>query len=185
MAGATFGRKGAAAAAPVGRRAQFIVPGKAGGPSAPAAPAADDALAQRREAFLADERARSGRNEEADPAKSAERAKKAGLPNFAGRKTLTAAYSFWLALSTISAHRFYLGRWITGVVQTVLWYVSLMFWMAGHDLALYPLVTGLTWIGIDLFLIPGMVRATNDRLEAKLYAADIQAAGSPPRRSPA
>ena len=180
MAGATFGRKGAAAAAPVGRRAQFLVP-----PAAPAAPPADDELAQRREAFLATERARADRTEEAEPVRSAARAKKAGLPSFAGRKTLTAAYSFWFALSMISAHRFYLGRWVTGIVQTVLWYVSMMFWMAGHELALYPLVTGLTWIGLDLFLIPGMLRATNDRLEARLYAADMQAAESQKQSSPA
>lgn len=169
MAGATFGRKGVAAAAPTGRRAQFVAT------AAPAAPSADDELARRREAFLAEERARSGRNQEVDPIESAERAKQAGLPSFPGRKSLSVAYALWFFLSVISAHRFYLGRWITGSVQTVLWYVSLMFWMAGHDLALYPLVTGLTWIGIDLFLIPGMLRAINERLEAKAYAADVQA----------
>ena len=166
MAGATFGRKGVAAAAPTGRRAQVV---------APAAPGADDELARRREAFLAEDRARAGRTGEADPFESAERAKKAGLPSFAGRKSLAVAYSLWFFLWVISAHRFYLGRWITGAVQTALWYVSLMFWMAGHDLALYPLMTGLTWIGIDLVLIPGMLRSVNERLEAKAYAAEAQA----------
>jgi TM2 domain-containing membrane protein YozV len=169
MAGATFGRKGAAVAAPTGRRAQFLAT------AAPAAANADDELALRREAFLAEERERSGRAEKADPIESAERAKKAGLPSFPGRKSLSVAYSLWFFLWVISAHRFYVGRWITGIVQTVLWYVSMMFWMAGHDLALYPLMTGLTWIVIDLFLIPGMVRAVNERLEAKAYAADAQA----------
>jgi TM2 domain-containing membrane protein YozV len=166
MAGATFGRKGAAAAAPVGRRAQFI---------APPAPGPDDEMAQRREAFVAAERARSGPARKADPMASAERAKKEGLPTFPGRKTLAVAYSFWFMLWAISAHRFYLGRWISGIVQTALWYVSLMFWMAGHDLAVYPLVTGLTWIGIDLFLIPGMLRAANERAEAKAYASEVAA----------
>ncbi len=166
MAGATFGRKGAAAAAPAGRRARFI---------APPVPGSDDEMALRREAFVAAERARSGQATKADPMASAERAKKEGLPAFPGRKTLAVAYSLWFMLWAISAHRFYLGRWITGIVQTLLWYVSLMFWMAGHDLALYPLVTGLTWIGIDLFLIPGLLRAANERVEAKAYAREVAA----------
>ena len=165
MAGATFGRKGAAANAPAGRRAQFI---------APPAPGSNDEMAQRREAFAAAERARSGRSETVEAIESAEQAKKQGLPTFPGRKSVAAAYGFWFGLWSISAHRFYLGRWITGIVQTTLWYVSLMFWMAGHDLALYPLVTGLTWIGIDLFLIPGMARAANERAEAKAYAAELK-----------
>jgi TM2 domain-containing membrane protein YozV len=170
MAGATFGRKGAIAAAPAGRRAQFLA-----GAAPSAAPSADDEMALRREAFLAEERARADSTEKSDPIESAERAKKAGLPSFPGRKSLSIAYSLWFFLSAISAHRFYLGHWIAGIAQTLLWYVSLMFWMAGHDLALYPLMTGLTWIVIDLFLIPGMVRATNERLEAKAYAAGAQA----------
>ena len=148
-------------ASPIGRRAQFL---------APAATSVEDEMARRREAFVAAERARAGNAVEADPIASAERAKQAGLPSFAGRKSLAAAYSFWFLLWVISAHRFYLGRWATGIAQTCLWYVSLMFWMAGHALAFYPMVTGLAWVIADLVLIPGMRRATNERLEAKFEA---------------
>ena len=119
MAGATFGRKGMADAAPSGRRAQFI---------APAARAGDE-MAARREAFVAAERARGGATE-IDPMASAARAKEIGLPTFPGRKSIALAYSLWFGLWAISAHRFYVNAWISGIAQTALWYVSLMFWMA-------------------------------------------------------
>ena len=84
MTGATFGRKGMAAAAPVGRRAQFVTS---------AAPSARDEIEECREAFLAAERTRADATAEADPIASAARAKEVGLPVFAGRKSVATAYS--------------------------------------------------------------------------------------------
>ncbi len=165
MAGTTFGRKGMEAAAPVGRRAQYFTPPPV---------AVEDALDRRREAFIAAERARAGEAAEAaDPMASAARAKEKGLPVFPGQKSARVAYSLWFFLGMISAHRFYLGRPITGVAQTCLWYVSLMFWMAGHELAFFPMVAGVSWLVADLLLIPGMTRAINEKLEAKAYAAEV------------
>ncbi len=163
MAGTTFGRKGMAAAAPVGRRAQYFTPPPA---------AVEGEFDRRREAFIAAERARVGEAAEADPMASAARAKEKGLPVFAGQKSAKVAYSLWFFLGMISAHRFYLGRPITGVAQTCLWYGGLMFWMAGHELALFPMVAGVSWLVADLLLIPGMARAVNEKLEAKAYAAE-------------
>lgn len=166
MTGATFGRKGMAAAAPIGRRAQFGMS---------AAPGARDEIEERLEAFLAAERMRANQAAEADPIASAARAKEAGLPVFAGRKSVATAYSLWFFLWMISAHRFYLKAPITGVAQTVLWYGSLMFWMAGYKPAVYPLVAGLTWIAADLILIPGMQRSINEKLQAKAEASAWEA----------
>ena len=176
MAGATFGRKGMADTAPSGRRAQFI---------APKAPVAANEAAARRDAFIAAERARSGTTAEADPMASAARAKEIGLPVFPGRKSVAVAYSLWFGLWAISAHRFYVKAWISGIAQTALWYVSLMFWMAGTKPAFYPLLAGLSWIAADLFLIPGMVRAHNERLQAEAEAKALGAkAGSESSETP-
>ncbi len=173
MAGATFGRKGMADAAPTGRRAQFIAPVAQSG----------DEMAARREAFVAAERARGGAAE-IDPMASAARAKEIGLPTFPGRKSVAVAYSLWFGLWAISAHRFYVKAWISGIAQTALWYVSLMFWMAGNKPAFYPLLAGLGWIAADLLLIPGMVRARNETLqrqaEMKALAPETDAATEAP-----
>ena len=173
MTGAKFGRKGMADAAPSGRRAQFI---------APVARAGEE-MAARREAFVAAERARGGAAE-IDPMASAERAKEIGLPTFSGRKSVAVAYSLWFGLWAISAHRFYVKAWISGIAQTALWYVSLMFWMAGHKPAFYPMLAGLSWIAADLLLIPAMVRARNEKLqtdaEMKALAPKFDAATEAP-----
>lgn len=67
-------------------------------------------------------------------------------------KTKGIAYLLWALclLGICGAHRFYTGRWITGLI----WFFTV----------------GLLGIGqiIDLFLIPGQVRAANldDQMEA-------------------
>lgn len=164
MAGATFGRKGVTApmAATPGRRAQFIAP-------AQPKPSAEDEMERRRAAFLASERARN--DQAARPERTAAPATPVvSAPIFASGKSLAVAYGLWTVLSGISAHRFYLGYPLTAIAQTALWYVSLMFWMAGHDPAVFPLVAGLLWIVADGFLLPAMRRAANDRLERKAEA---------------
>lgn len=161
MAGATFGRKGSgAAAAPAGRRAQFI---------AVAAPSPEDELERRRAAFIASERARAEQAVEtgrpaATPVITA--------PIFSGGKSLGVAYLLWIMFGLISAHRFYLGRPLTGIAQTGLWYGSLMYWMAGYDVAVGTLAAGLLWVVADGWFIAGLTRATNETLHAR---AEIKA----------
>lgn len=54
------------------------------------------------------------------------------------------AYIIWLVLGLIGGHRYYLGRWATGLLMTVT-------------------VGGLgVWWLIDAFLLPGMVRKVNE-----------------------
>jgi len=69
-------------------------------------------------------------------------------------KNLVVAYLFWFFLWWLSAHRFYLGRWQTALMQ----------------IASYFILVGFVWIVIDLFLIPGMTKRENDKLRAELSA---------------
>ncbi|MCJ2144584.1 TM2 domain-containing protein [Methylobacterium sp. E-066] len=62
------------------------------------------------------------------------------------------AYVLWFFLGFFSAHRFYLGRTCTAILQIVL----------------NCIVVGLVWLVIDLFLIPGLVRAKQASLRARL-----------------
>jgi TM2 domain-containing membrane protein YozV len=52
------------------------------------------------------------------------------------------AYLLWFFLGWISAHRFYLGRPATAILQILSYFILI----------------GFIWLLIDVFLIPGMVR---------------------------
>lgn len=52
------------------------------------------------------------------------------------------AYLFWFFLWFVSAHRFYLGRPGTAILQILSYFILI----------------GFVWLLIDAFLIPGMVR---------------------------
>ncbi len=55
-------------------------------------------------------------------------------------RSVVVAYLLWFFLGALGAHRFYTGRWVSGVV-----------WMLTGGLA------GVGWF-VDLFLVPGMCR---------------------------
>lgn len=162
MASATFGRKGLSAdvaGQPARRHVQF---GQAGA-DRPA-----DPLAERREAFLAAERARAADagdegNENPSGAPPAIRAK----PVLIRERSLGTAYLLWLFLGGFSAHRFYLGATLSAVAQVGLLYVSLTFFLAGNAGAFYPLALGWLWIIGDVFMIPGLREKANERLRKR------------------
>lgn len=62
------------------------------------------------------------------------------------------AYIFWFFLGVFSAHRFYLGRPGSAVLQILL----------------ILIVIGFVWLFVDLFLIPGMVERKRDELRRRL-----------------
>ena len=62
------------------------------------------------------------------------------------------AYLFWLFLGIVSAHRFYLGKPVSAVLQ----------------IASYLILVGFVWLLIDGFLIPGMIREKKDQIRQKL-----------------
>lgn len=159
MAGATFGRRGMEPSQLAGRRAQS---GSA---------AIDDQIGRRRAAFIASERARTDQDS-VQPNSNSSPPSCAPLVFFR-EKSLGTTYALWLILGGISAHRFYLGQPLTGIAQTIIWYVSLMLLMAGFDGALIPLVAGGLWLLADGLLIPGLRRAANDRLRERAESGSL------------
>lgn len=69
---------------------------------------------------------------------------------------LTLAYVFWLFLGLFSAHRFYLGKTGTAILQIIS----------------YFFVIGIIWFVIDAFLLPGLVRARQDEARRRI-AGDL------------
>jgi TM2 domain-containing membrane protein YozV len=67
-------------------------------------------------------------------------------------KNVVVAYLFWFFLWFVSAHRFYLGRPGSAILQILSYFVLI----------------GFIWVFVDLFLIPGMVRKRNDDLRMRL-----------------
>ncbi|MGQ3673812.1 TM2 domain-containing protein [Xanthobacter sp. TB0136] len=62
------------------------------------------------------------------------------------------AYVFWFFLGLLGAHRFYLGRPGSAVLQIIT----------------CLLLVGVLWVLADLFLIPGMVRARQDEIRRRI-----------------
>lgn len=64
------------------------------------------------------------------------------------------AYLLWFFLGLVSAHRFYLGRPVSAILQILS----------------YLILVGLIWWLIDGFLIPGMIRSKNDEIRRRTTA---------------
>lgn len=62
------------------------------------------------------------------------------------------AYLFWMFLGVVSAHRFYLGRAGTAIIQILSYFI----------------VIGFVWLLIDAFLIPGMIREKKDKIRQRM-----------------
>ena len=84
----------------------------------------------------------------------------------AGKKSAGIAYLLWFFLGWLGVHRFYLGRLFSGVLMLLLSAVStvLTIVVIGH-FGLF--LVGVWWL-VDALLIPGMTRAYNERLIARL-----------------
>ena len=62
--------------------------------------------------------------------------------------SVVVAYLLWLFLWFVSAHRFYLGRPVSAILQILSYFVLI----------------GFVWVLIDALLIPGMIRARQDAI---------------------
>jgi TM2 domain-containing membrane protein YozV len=90
----------------------------------------------------------SGVEEEEPDRKRKPQGGKKGQP--VPHKSLQTAYLLWLFLGLVGGHRFYLGRWLTGGLYAI----SLGFY-------------GVGWV-LDLFLLPWLVRWTNEERQHRL-----------------
>ncbi|MGF7158625.1 TM2 domain-containing membrane protein YozV [Rhodoligotrophos appendicifer] len=66
--------------------------------------------------------------------------------------SIVVAYLLWLFLWFVSAHRFYLGRPGSAILQILS----------------FLIVIGFIWVVIDAFLMPGMVREKQDEIRRRL-----------------
>ncbi|MEZ5998785.1 MAG: TM2 domain-containing protein [Hyphomonas sp.] len=62
------------------------------------------------------------------------------------KKSPAAAYLLWFFLGCVSAHRFYLGKWGTALLQIVS----------------YLFLIGFVWWVVDFFLIPSIIEDDAD-----------------------
>ncbi|WP_182086958.1 TM2 domain-containing protein [Aureimonas sp. ME7] len=79
---------------------------------------------------------------------------------------VTLAYLLWFFLGLFSAHRFYLGRPLSAILQILS----------------YLVLVGFIWLLVDLFLIPGMVRAKQEKIRRELTIDAISAGRTIPNR---
>jgi TM2 domain-containing membrane protein YozV len=62
------------------------------------------------------------------------------------------AYLLWFFVGILSAHRFYLGRPGTALLQILSYFI----------------IIGFIWLLIDVFLIPGMIREKQDAIRHRM-----------------
>ncbi|MCX7300387.1 MAG: TM2 domain-containing protein [Rhodobacterales bacterium] len=74
---------------------------------------------------------------------------------------VAAAYLLWFFLGILSAHRFYLGKPGTAILQILTFFILI----------------GFVWLLVDAFLIPGMIRKKQDDIRSRLES-EMLARGS-------
>ncbi len=86
------------------------------------------------------------------------------------KKSLVAAYVLWFFLGYVGAHRFYLGRPLSGLIMLALSAITLVLTLVSFGLLGFLWgVVGLWWL-IDALLIPGMAQGTNSRIADRIFA---------------
>jgi TM2 domain-containing membrane protein YozV len=127
----------------------------------------DEEMARRREAFIAEERARAARLQTEPVGAGAPgigtRGSHSASPVIVREKSLGAAYLFWFFFGAVGAHRFYLGFPVSGVILAGAWMTCWMMLLAGFVLAAPVMVFMALWILGDAFFIPGLHRKANER----------------------
>jgi len=87
------------------------------------------------------------------------------------KKSLLVAYLLWFFLGYVGAHRFYLGRPISGFLMLAFSAVTLVLSFVSFGiLAFLWFVVGLWWL-IDALLIPGMAAGHNTRIADRMFGS--------------
>jgi len=162
MTGGTFGRKGIAGGMPAQRRAPTF-----GAAAAPARPlSAEDEMARRREAFLAEERGRNGPAPIPGVTDAQQRkieklvsALKPKPPETFDGKSYPLAFVLWMLFGVAGAHRLYLDRPVSGGIQAGLFAISFGLVAFGYFPAFLGLVLCTMWMLADGRLISRMSKA--------------------------
>lgn len=76
------------------------------------------------------------------------------------------AYLLLIFLWGFGVHRMYLGRWMSGLIMLVTWLLGWL--MTPILIGWIPVAFVALWCVIDLFLIPGMIRADKDDIRRRL-----------------
>ncbi|MDQ0249839.1 TM2 domain-containing membrane protein YozV [Sphingomonas kyeonggiensis] len=69
--------------------------------------------------------------------------------------SIAVAYLFWFFLWFVSAHRFYLGKPVSAILQILSYFILI----------------GFVWLLVDAALIPGMIREKQDEIRHDLMRA--------------
>lgn len=85
------------------------------------------------------------------------------------KKSVLVAYVLWFFLGYVGAHRFYLGKPVSGLLMLALSGVVLVLTLVSLGfLGFLWAIVGLWWL-IDALLIPGMVAGRNNRIADHLF----------------
>lgn len=87
------------------------------------------------------------------------------------KKSLIVAYVLWFFLGYVGAHRFYLGRPVSGLMMLALSAVVFILTLVSFGvLGFLWFLVGLWWL-IDALLIPGIVAGRNTRIADRIFAS--------------
>jgi TM2 domain-containing membrane protein YozV len=86
----------------------------------------------------------------------------------ANKKSMGVSYLLWFFVGMLGAHRFYNERTGSGIAQLAIFVIGFLLTFIG--IGLFVLGALGIWVLIDAFLIPGWVRAHNNRLASSLGA---------------
>ena len=153
MTAGTFGRKGVVGT-PAQRRAGLVAhQPRSFQPAARERPGEDE-VESRRAAFLAAEHIRKEERAEAESLLSRWKPS----PKIVGSRSLMVAYLLWILLGAFGAHRFYLGRTISGALLACLTLGSWALVIGQTYEAFAGALVGALWVFADGFLIKSMHR---------------------------
>jgi len=97
----------------------------------------------------------------------------------ARKKEIAVTYILWLCMGYTGAHRFYAKRIRSGLMQILLFGVSVAAVISVKEsmgaintaAAVVGVLTIVIWQCVDAFLIPGMIRSYNQAIAARMSAA--------------
>ncbi len=77
------------------------------------------------------------------------------------RKGVGIAYFLWFFLGTLGAHRFYIGRPVSGIIYLLLTLAGCLLW--------FPFILVGFGLIYDAFTLPGRVAKCNERASARIF----------------